>query len=458
MASSSPTKLNGHAPPLHDIRIHIVGAGMGGMGSALSLARQGFTNITVWEQALYLDEVGAGINIPPNCGRILSRWGVMGICKAEGVAIERANVIDCETDEIISSAGYSQHMIHDYGFPFITVHRAALQKSLVRGALDTGRVQLITDQVITEYDFDNTRLRVRDNDTDEMEWVDADVIIAADGIKSQARQAMYSKINKVDEVEDSGQAAYRIMVKKSAVQGDAELLKLFSSKQSFRWIGENRHVMGYPINAGELFNISTSQPDGHFVAAESWTALGNKSDMLATFSDFPERVQRLLAAVPEHQVLEWRLREHKPLPVWVTGNIALLGDACHPTLPHLAQGAAQALEDAVALGIVLSRIKKKEHIHPALMVYQKLRKPRTDWAVSMAAANSLALHQDRNTREAALQAVREGLAGDDGEAVVDKLASRELHDKLFKYDIALEAEQHFSQMLTEELMGAVSLA
>lgn len=82
-----------------------------------------------------------------------------------------------------------------------TVHRAALQKALVRGALDTGRVQLITDQVITEYDFDKTRLRVRDNDTDEMEWVDADVIIAADGIKSKARGAMYEKIGKVDEGE-----------------------------------------------------------------------------------------------------------------------------------------------------------------------------------------------------------------------------------------------------------------
>jgi salicylate hydroxylase len=104
-------------------------------------------------------------------------------------------------------------------------------------------VQLITDQVITEYDFDRTRLRVRDNDTDEMEWVDADIIIAADGIKSKARGAMYEKIGKVDEVEDSGQAAYRIMVKKSAVQDDPELLKFFSSKQSFRWIGENRHVM-----------------------------------------------------------------------------------------------------------------------------------------------------------------------------------------------------------------------
>lgn len=206
------------------------------------------------------------------------------------------------------------------------------------------------------------------------------------------------------------------------------------------------------------------------MAAESWTALGNKSDMLTTFSDFPKRVQRLLAAVPEHQVLEWRLREHKPLPVWVTGNIALLGDACHPTLPHLAQGAAQALEDAVALGIVLSRIKKKEHIHAALMVYQKLRKPRTDWAVSMAAANSLALHQDRKSREAAVKAAREGLAGEGGEVIVDKLASRfvvgwsrvltrsELHDKLFRYDIALEAEQHFSQMLTEELMAEVSIS
>lgn len=238
------------------------------------------------------------------------------------------------------------------------------------------------------------------------------------------------------------------MVKKSAVQDDPELLNLFTAKQSFRWIGANRHVMvsialgvllasvtctllqsltlqGYPINAGELFNISTSQPDRHFVAAESWTALGNKSDMLNTFSDFPPRVQRLLAAVPEHQVLEWRLREHKPLPVWVTNNIALLGDACHPTLPHLAQGAAQALEDAVALGIVLSRIKKKEHIHAALMVYQKLRKPRTDWAVSMAAANSLALHHDRKTREAAVKASRDGVAGEGDEVVVvDKLASR----------------------------------
>jgi len=219
------------------------------------------------------------------------------------------------------------------------------------------------------------------------------------------------------------------------------------------------HTQGYPINAGELFNISTSQPDMHFGEKDSWTALGDKKAMVATFHDFPARVKKLLNLVPEHEVLEWRLRAHKPLPVWVDNNVALVGDACHPTLPHIAQGAAQAIEDAVALGIVLSRIKSRDQIHSALMVYQKIRKPRTDWAVSMAAQNSIALHQDKKTREAALAMARLALVdegGDDDakeEVSVDKLGSKELRDKLFKYDIALETEQRFDKLFAEELMS-----
>lgn len=177
--------------------------------------------------------------------------------------------------------------------------------------------------------------------------------------------------------------------------------------------------------------------------------------MIATFHDFPERVKKLLALVPEHEVLEWRLRAHKPLPVWVDGNVVLVGDACHPTLPHIAQGAAQAIEDAVTLGIVLSRIKSRDQVHAALKVYQRIRKPRTDWAVSMAAQNSLSLHQDRKSREAALAMAREALAeeGGDDEASIDKLGSKDLRDKLFKYDVALETEQRFDKFLAEELMA-----
>jgi salicylate hydroxylase len=184
--------------------------------------------------------------------------------------------------------------------------------------------------------------------------------------------------------------------------------------------------------------------------------------MVATFHDFPERVKKLLSLVPEHEVLEWRLRAHKPLPVWVDHNVALVGDACHPTLPHIAQGAAQAIEDAAALGIVLSRIKSRNQIHSALMVYQNIRKPRTDWAVSMAAHNSISLHQDKATREASLAMARLALANEGGaedgsdkeddQVCVDKLASKELRDKLFQYDIALETEQRFDKLFAEELM------
>jgi salicylate hydroxylase len=216
------------------------------------------------------------------------------------------------------------------------------------------------------------------------------------------------------------------------------------------------NTQGYPIEAGDLFNISTSQPDVHFGEQDSWTALGDKKTMLETFQDFPERVKKLLNLVPDHEVLEWRLRAHKPLPVWVDNNVALVGDACHPTLPHIAQGAAQAIEDAVALAIVLSRIKARDQVHAALMVYQTIRKPRTDWAVSMAAQNSIALHQDKATREASLALARLALAdeggSDDPEVSVDKLGTKELRDKLFKHDVSLQTEQRFDQLFAQELM------
>jgi salicylate hydroxylase len=116
--------------------------------------------------------------------------------------------------------------------------------------------------------------------------------------------------------------------------------------------------------------MSTAHPDRRFVEADTWTASGSKDEMLQVFHDFCPRVQKLLKLVPEGDVLEWKLRVHSPLTHWVDHNVALIGDACHPTLPHLAQGAAQAVEDAAVLGVVLSRIQKKEDIHRALLVYQ----------------------------------------------------------------------------------------
>jgi salicylate hydroxylase len=179
----------------------------------------------------------------------------------------------------------------------------------------------------------------------------------------------------------------------------------------------------YPIDSGDLFNMSTTQPDRNFVQADTWTATGSKTEMLETFHDFCPRVQKLLNLVAKGDVLEWKLRVHKPLPVWVDNNTALVGDACHPTLPHIRHGVAQDIEDAADLVVILAKIENKAEIDKALLVYQALRKRRADWAVLTAASNSTGLHSshssDKSARNASFKA-----AGQNGSTNPDKRMSR----------------------------------
>jgi salicylate hydroxylase len=244
-------------------------------------------------------------------------------------------------------------------------------------------------------------------------------------------------------VVDTGQAAYRILVHRSMINEDPELVPFFTGSHSYRWIGEKRHIIAYPISSHNIFNMSTAHPDRHFVATESWTTSGSKKEMLETFADFCPRVQKLLQLVPEGDVLEWKLRVHSPIDNWVDGQVALVGDACHPTLPHLAQGAAQAIEDAAVLGVVLSKIETHADIHRALMVYQvgastavlyhatlifylspqQLRKPRADWAVATAAANGKGLHlgagESKEARDRAFRSTN-GAGGENPDKAIDK--------------------------------------
>lgn len=362
-----------------------------------------------------------------------------------GIPITDAMCADCATDEILTSVSYDTYMEQEYGYPFVTVHRAALQRALIKGAEDSGVVKLHLGNFITDYDFDNTKFKVKQGESGEPEWVQADVLICADGVKSKAREAMMARKGVQDDVEDTGQAAYRIMVRRSAINEDPELVPFFTGTESYRWIGEKRHIIAYPIENGDLFNMSTTQPDRHFVQADTWTAVGSKDEMLKTFHDFCPRVQKLLNLVPEGEVLEWKLRIHEPIAQWVDNNTALVGDASHPTLPHIAQGAAQAVEDAAALGVVLARITKKEDVHKALEVYQAIRKPRTDWAVRTASANSKGLHtQDKDSRNAAFATASDG-------SNPDKMISRETHDTLFMYDVQKETENAFDELFAKAI-------
>jgi salicylate hydroxylase len=172
--------------------------------------------------------------------------------------------------------------------------------------------------------------------------------------------------------QNTGDAAYRITVPREKLLSQPELLKLVDESISYRWMGPGGHIMVYPIRNHQLLNMVLLHPD-RCDTEESWTATGPKSNMIEFYSSWSPTVRALLDLVEEDEIPEWQLKILNPLVSWVEGNVALMGDACHPTLPYVAQGAAQAVEDAGVLSAVLSLISNKADVHSALLIYSVCR-------------------------------------------------------------------------------------
>lgn len=279
--------------------------------------------------------------------------------------------------------------------------------------------------------------------------VEADVILAADGIKSKARVEMLNRLNINVGIKDTNQAAYRIMIHKDQILNDPELLDLINSTRVTRWIGEKRHIIAYPVSNNTIYNLSTTQPDTNFAAATNatYTTRGSKTAMLGVFSDFCPMVQRMLNYIPEGEVCEWKLRVHDPLPTWIHESVALVGDACHPTLPHLAQGAAQAIEDGAVLAVTLSRLPdtKPESVNKALRVYESVRKDRAYALVDLASASGRALHlgegQAKEERDKQFAALKQGKG-----PVPDKWADADVQKEIYGFDCTKVAEESFDEI------------
>ncbi|KAJ6471876.1 salicylate hydroxylase [Mycena sanguinolenta] len=439
------------APLGSTLRITIIGAGMSGLAAALALARHGFTHIDVYEAASNLGFVGAGIQVAPNLSRQLQRLGVWEHLAEDAVDLEEASVRACATDEELAKVDLS-HVAERYGQPHRVAHRAALANALYEGCKAASpAITLHFSTSIVAVDFSHHRIQIRLRaEEGEGHWVDADVILGADGVKSVVRRCMLALHGEEDDAEDTGQAAYRIMLRRDQLIHDAELLAMLDSKSTFRWIGAKRHIIAYPISGHTIFNISTTQPDVNFAAAPTatWTTRADKHTMLAVYADFCPAVRRMLALVTESEVCEWKLRVHRPLRTWVEGHVALLGDACHPTLPHLGQGASQAIEDGAVLAVVLSKLTHTRDIHASLRVYERLRKTRTEFLVSQAAASGQELH----LADPAAQALRDEAFRQvaHGGPNPDKWLDRAVQDFVYSFDCVEDAERLYGEYFGAE--------
>ncbi|KAF9770832.1 hypothetical protein IL306_011543 [Fusarium sp. DS 682] len=437
-----------------DLRVSIIGAGMGGLAAALAFAKKGFTNIHVYEDAPALGFVGAGIQMAPNMIRLLDQLGVWAksSIKNEATQVEEVVIHDGTSNKLLVRVPMTD-IADKYEYPHFTGHRASLAEGIYEGAKAEPAVKFHfkkTLQYVEDFGPGKVKFIVKD-ENGKPQIIETDILIGADGIKSKVKESILAHLNLSADILETGTSAYRILLPRELLEPHPYLMYMLNSNTVRRWIGEKRHIIAYPIHNHSIFNIASVQPDVNFAGATNatWTNKGSKKAMKQVFEDFNPIVQQLLDLVPGDDVVEWRLRCHKPLDTWTCGAVTLLGDACHPTLPHLSQGAAMAIEDAATLAEALSMMPgngtNREAIATTLKVYEMLRKPRTSTLVELAVESAKALHlaagnarEERDRQFAA--AAKMGSA-----PVPDRWVSPEVQKMIYEHDCIKDTRERFQE-------------
>jgi len=369
-------------------KIAVIGGGLGGLSAALALYRAGF-DVDVFEQAAELNEVGGGINMGPNAARILYRLGLGAALDRDAVRPATAHVRRWDDGRTLQKAPLNPLCDELYGAPHLTAHRADLQRAIAAG-LPTERIHLgyrlvglLDHDDGIEADFANGA-RIR-----------ADILVGADGIHSTVRTILFG-----DEAPQfAGCVAYRGLVPAARIAD----LDLERGNQS--WLGPGGHLVHYFVSGGRLLNfVGWTEHDSW--NREDWTDRATVERALAAFAGWHPQIRRIISAA--NTCFIWALFDRDPLPRWSVGRVTLLGDACHPMYPFMAQGAAQAIEDGAALAALLAAGGDPVE---TLRRYEEIRLPRVTRLQEMSRANKHRYHMpdgpEQQARDAAMVANRE---------------------------------------------------
>ena len=337
------------------MRAVVIGAGIGGLSAALCLRARGW-DVEVREASPELGEVGAGLQIPPNAMRV---WQALGLHEElEGVGVR------AEAMEAVRADGRGLFRIlldgDPWGAPYIHIHRAEYVRVLAEALERHAPGALRLGQSV---------------DASAIDTLDADVVVAADGLRSCIRAALFDP----SPPRWTGNVAWRATVA-------ARDLPAPPPATARVWMGEGRHAVTYRLRGGELVNfVGVVEQEGW--TEEGWSIVGERDTALSAFSAFDPMIREILAKVPV--LHKWALFDRAPLPSWVAGKVALLGDAAHPMLPFMAQGAAMAVEDAWVLADAL---ESAETVSAGLRAYAMRRRPRTARVQSASRRNATLFH------------------------------------------------------------------
>ncbi|MGH8693364.1 MAG: 3-hydroxybenzoate 6-monooxygenase [Burkholderiales bacterium] len=313
------------------VRIIVVGGGIGGLAAALSLARLGIA-VSLLEQSSEIAEIGAGLQLAPNAFAALDVLGIGEGVRSRSVFTERLVMMDAVDAGEVASFPVGEEFRKRFGNPYAVSHRADLHKSILEAAQRTPSITLQTSTKVVDLVVGDKDVAVTDQNGKTYRGA---AVVGCDGIKSVIRDKLIG-----DEVRVSGHVVYRAVVPSEDMPEDLRL------NAPVIWCGPNHHLVHYPLRGGEQFNLVVTF---HSRERETWGVReGSKEEVLSYFDGIHHRPRALLDKPKSWR--RWSTADRDPVAAWGKGRATLLGDAAHPMLQYLAQGACMALEDAVTLG------------------------------------------------------------------------------------------------------------
>jgi salicylate hydroxylase len=353
-------------------RLHalVIGAGIGGMAAAIALRRAGL-DVSLFEQTIAQREVGAGIQISPNASRLLGRYG-LGDAMAR-VAVRPSAIVfrRWQDGRVLGREELGEPVESQYGAPYYHFHRADLI-NLLAEAFGPGNIELGRRLADIEQDDSGVTACFEDGSSER-----GDLLIGADGIHSRTRERLFGE----EKPRFSGQIAYRGLAPAERVA------HLRLPLDVTNWVGPGGHFVHYYVSAGRFLNFIAVSEEATWTR-EQWSDRGSISDAVRNYEGWHPQIATILTAVEE--TFKWALFDRNPLPEWTRGRVALLGDACHPMLPFMAQGAAQAIEDGATLAACLKNTAFD--VPTAFLAYVALRRPRATMLQERSQTSSTSFH------------------------------------------------------------------
>ena len=334
----------------------VSGGGIGGLAAALALTRRGFA-VKVLEQAPELGEIGAGIQLGPNAFAAFDALGIGEKARARAVYTDEMVMHDALDETLVGRIPTGEAFRQRFGNPYAVIHRADVHGSLLEGAKESGRIEVLTSTCVQRVEQDDSSVTVVDTKGGRHRGI---ALIGADGVKSAVRRQYVG-----DDARVSGHVVYRAVVDKADFPADLQW------NAASIWVGPNCHLVHYPLRGGEQYNVVVTF---HSRDKEEWSVReGSREEVQSYFEGICSRARQLIDLPKDWK--RWVTADRDPIGQWTFGRATLLGDAAHPTLQYLAQGACMAMEDGVTLGEAL-RVRDNDFTK-AFAHYQRSRVART---------------------------------------------------------------------------------